>query len=49
MTMGVVMLAAGIFAAVALVVLGIHRPWRLALFLPFLGGAVGIFQARAKT
>jgi hypothetical protein len=47
--MGVVGLAIGVAAAVALVVLGVARPWRLALLLPFLAGGVGIFQARAKT
>lgn len=49
MTFGVVAIAAGLAGAVALVVLGVARPWRLALFLPFVAGAFGVFQARAST
>lgn len=49
MIVGIVGLAIGVAAAVALVVLDVPRPWRLALLLPFLAGAIGVFQARAKT
>ena len=46
---GIVTLAIGVVAGIAMVVLGVSRPPRLLLFLPLLGGAIGIFQARAKT
>ncbi len=46
---GIVMLALAVAAAVVLVVLDVARPWRLTLFVPFLLGAVGVFQARAST
>jgi hypothetical protein len=46
---GVVFLAVGIATAATLVVVDVPRPWRLAVFLPFSMGAVGVFQAREKT
>ncbi|HEV8323908.1 MAG TPA: hypothetical protein VG389_19985 [Myxococcota bacterium] len=49
MTFGVVGLAAGVALGVALVVLHVHAPWRLAALLPLWIGAYGVFQARAKT
>ena len=49
MMSGVVGLVVGVGGAVALVLLDTARPWRLAVFVPFLAGAVGVFQARAKT
>ena len=43
--------AIGIGAALAavLIVLGVSPLWRLAVFVPILMGATGIFQARGKT
>jgi hypothetical protein len=46
---GVVMLAIGALAALALALTGAERGWALALLLPFWGGASGVFQAREKT
>lgn len=49
MAFGIVAIAIGVGLAVSFVALGVARPWRLALFLPFVAGAVGVFQARAST
>jgi len=49
MRFGVVALAICVAAGVAMIVLGVARPWRLALFLPLASAATGIFQARAQT
>ncbi len=49
MRFGVVGLAVAGAAAVALIALGAPRLSRLALFVPLFVGAIGIFQARAKT
>jgi hypothetical protein len=49
MTFGVVTIALAVAVIVALIVLDAHRLWRLAVFLPLLAGATGVFQARAKT
>ena len=49
MTFGIVALLLGIGGAVALAATGIDRSWRLALFLPFVSGGFGIFQALAST
>jgi len=49
MTFGVVGLVLGVLGAAALVAMDVARPWRLALFLPFVAGGIGIFQARAET
>lgn len=46
---GFAMLALGILIAVVLMLTGVHRVWRVALFLPFWMGALGMFQAREKT
>ena len=46
---GVVTLAAASVIAIALIATGLDRWWRLALFLLFASGAVGIFQALDKT
>src|SRR2546425_12964156 len=47
--MGVLTLAAGIAALVVLLLSGVGRGWRGALFLPFWAGALGVFQARGHT
>jgi hypothetical protein len=49
MTFGVVALVLGIGGALALAATGIDGSWRLALFLPFVAGGFGIFQALART
>ncbi len=49
MTFGIVALVLGVAGAVALAATAVAPTWRIALFLPFVAGAVGIFQARAKT
>lgn len=49
MRFGAVTLALTLAGAAVLLVLGVARPWRLALFLPLAAGATGIFQARAHT
>jgi hypothetical protein len=46
---GVVALVLGVGAAVGLAAAGIDRSWRVALFLPFVAGGFGIFQALART
>lgn len=46
---GVVSLGVGALALIILIATGIPRLWRLALFLPFWAGALGVFQAREKT
>jgi hypothetical protein len=46
---GLLALAAGLIAAAALLVLGADRGLRLALFVPFLGAAIGLLQARDHT
>lgn len=46
--MGVAMLAVGIGIAVALLVAGVDRWWRLGVVLPFWMGALGVFQAQAR-
>jgi hypothetical protein len=47
--LGIVMLVAGVAAAVFFVAAGLDRPWRLVLFLPFWMAGLGLLQARAKT
>jgi len=41
----------GVGAVIAALLVSIEAPlyWRLPLFLPFLAGALGVFQARDKT
>jgi len=46
---GVVLLAVAIGLAVALVVLDAPRLWRISLFLPLWGAALGYYQARERT
>jgi hypothetical protein len=46
---GLVALGVGVVAAVALATAGIPPAWRLGLFVPFVIGTVGYFQARDKT
>jgi hypothetical protein len=46
---GVALLIVGFAAATLLVVGGVDRGARLALFAPFLGGAIGLLQARDHT
>lgn len=41
--------AAGAAALAWLLVADVPRGWRLALFAPFMGGALGVLQARART
>ena len=49
LTFGVSILALGIGLAVVLVAIHAGPLWRLLLFVPFMSGAEGIFQAREKT
>lgn len=49
LTIGLVTLIAGVLIATALVLTGANHLWRIVLFLPFAGGAIGFFQAREKT
>jgi len=49
MKFGVTLVAASGLVATVLVATGADRWWRLALFLPFWAGALGVFQAREKT
>lgn len=46
---GMAMLAVGALVALALILTGAERWWRVALFVPFWMGALGLFQAREKT
>jgi uncharacterized membrane protein len=46
---GLVLLALGLIVAAVLLVLGANRGLRLALFVPFLGAAIGLLQARDHT
>jgi hypothetical protein len=46
---GAALLAGGLAAGVALQLSGADRGLRLALFLPFVAGAVGLLQARDHT
>ncbi len=47
--MGVLTLAVGIAAFVVILLSGVGRGWRVALFVPFWAGALGVFQARGHT
>lgn len=49
MRFGLVLLVAGAGGAAVLIGVDANRLWRLALFLPFWAGAVGVLQAREKT
>jgi hypothetical protein len=46
---GVVTMVAGLAIGSLLILAGASHWWRLMLFLPFAGGAIGFFQAREKT
>jgi hypothetical protein len=46
---GSVLFVVGAGILVALVAVGAHRAWRLALFVPFWAAAIGVLQAREKT
>src|SRR5512134_638754 len=46
---GVALLVVGLVAATLLVVGGVDRGARLAVFAPFLGAAIGLLQARDHT
>lgn len=46
---GLVLLGIGVVGAFILVVADVGRAWRMALFLPFWAGALGVLQAREKT
>jgi hypothetical protein len=46
---GAVLLALGLVAALLLQLTGAARGLRLALFVPFLAGAIGLLQARDHT
>src|ERR1700752_4535324 len=47
--LGIVAAAAGVLGAVLLVLTGLDRGIRVALFLPFFGAGLGLFQARDRT
>lgn len=47
--MGLTMLGGGALIAVALILAGAPRAWRVVLLLPFWAGALGLLQAREKT
>ena len=49
MAFGVISLALGVGLAALLVAVHANPIWRLGLFLPFVSGAEGIFQALEKT
>jgi uncharacterized membrane protein len=46
---GVVGLTLAVGVTALLLVIGVARPVRLVVFLPFLMGTIGLFQAREKT
>lgn len=46
---GMVMLAIGAVLAVGAIAMHVDRVWRLGVFMPFVLGGIGIFQATAKT
>lgn len=46
---GWLMLVSGVGASVYMIATGAPPPWRWSVFLPFLLGATGVFQARART
>ena len=47
--MGVATLGVSAAIALALILAGVNRWWRITLFIPFWMGALGVFQAREKT
>jgi hypothetical protein len=46
---GIVMLAVGVMLAIGAVIMHVDRAWRLGVFVPFVLGGIGVFQASAKT
>jgi hypothetical protein len=46
---GLVMLVVGVTLALGAVMLHVDRVWRLGVFIPFVLGGIGVFQAQAKT
>jgi hypothetical protein len=46
---GLIALGAAFILAMALLMLGVPRGWRVVVFVPLWIGALGVFQARAKT
>lgn len=48
-TVGIVSAAIGVVGLIVLAELDMGRTWRLALFVPFWLGALGWYQAAAKT
>ena len=46
---GVILLVASLGLAAVVVLTGVNRWWRLALFLPLAGSAIGFFQAFERT
>lgn len=49
MLFGVLLLALGAVVGAALLYGHVHRLWRVALFLPFWMGSLGVFQATGQT
>jgi hypothetical protein len=49
MTFGVLLLGAALVGSALALTVDLSRPYRLLLLLPFWAGALGVFQARAKT
>jgi hypothetical protein len=49
LALGVALLGVALAAAAVLVALGAPRPLRLALFVPYWIGALGLFQAQTHT
>jgi hypothetical protein len=46
---GVGVFAFGAIAAALLIAFGVQRAWRIALFVPMWGGALGLLQVKEKT
>lgn len=46
---GIWSLIVGLAIGSLLILTGVNHWWRVVLFLPFAGGAIGFFQAREKT
>jgi hypothetical protein len=49
MRFGILMAVVTVAAAIAMLVGGVARPWRLAIAVPALLAGIGVFQARAGT
>jgi hypothetical protein len=46
---GIVILVAGALLGLGLLLYGVDRRWRIALYIPFWLGSLGVHQAREKT